>query len=80
VQSLRRPNPTMNEGKTELTKENDMLVLKRKPGETICIGDDITVTILSVHGNQVRIGINAPKSVIIDRQEVTNRKKAEKAS
>ena len=43
-----------------------MLILSRKAGETLMIGDEVTVTVLGVKGNQVRIGINAPKEVIID--------------
>ena len=50
-----------------------MLLLSRRTGETIQIGDDITVTVLSVKGNQVRIGINAPDDVKIMRQELLNR-------
>ena len=51
-----------------------MLLLSRRTGETIKIGDNITVTVLSVKGNQVRIGINAPDDVKIMREELTDRK------
>jgi carbon storage regulator len=47
-----------------------MLVLTRRVGETLMIGDEITVTVLGVKGNQVRVGINAPKSVAVHREEV----------
>jgi carbon storage regulator len=50
-----------------------MLILTRRIGETIRIGDDVSVTVLEVHGNQVRIGIQAPKSVAVHREEVFNR-------
>lgn len=50
-----------------------MLILTRKPGETIRIGDNISVTILGVVGNQVRIGVDAPKEVSVHRQEVYER-------
>ena len=50
-----------------------MLVLMRRPGQTIRIADDITITVLDVKGNQVRIGINAPKNVIILREELDER-------
>lgn len=47
-----------------------MLVLTRKIGEKVMIGDDVTVTILGLFGNHVRLGINAPKSVDIHREEI----------
>ena len=47
-----------------------MLILSRKPGETLCIGDEVTVTVLGVKGNQVRIGIKAPKDVGVHREEI----------
>ncbi len=50
-----------------------MLILTRRVGETVMIGDDVTVTILGVKGNQVRIGFNAPKHVTIHREEVYQR-------
>ncbi|MBX2884565.1 MAG: carbon storage regulator CsrA [Granulosicoccus sp.] len=56
-----------------------MLILTRRAGETINIGDEVTVTILSVKGNQVRIGVGAPKEVAVHREEIYQRiKKAEK--
>ncbi len=50
-----------------------MLVLSRKTGERICIGEDIEVTIISVQGDRVRLGFNAPRSVCIHRAEVQRR-------
>jgi carbon storage regulator len=50
-----------------------MLILTRRTGETITIGNDVTVTVLGVKGNQVRIGINAPKNVAVHREEVAER-------
>jgi carbon storage regulator len=56
-----------------------MLILSRRPGETVMIGDDVTLTVLGVSGNQVRIGINAPKDVPVHREEVYERIQQEKA-
>ena len=47
-----------------------MLILTRRVGETMMIGDDVTVTVLGVKGNQVRIGVNAPREVAVHREEV----------
>ena len=46
-----------------------MLVLSRKPGQRVCIGDEIEVTVLDIRGSRVRLGVNAPRHVPIDRQE-----------
>jgi len=50
-----------------------MLILTRRVGQTVTVGDDITITVLGVKGNQVRVGINAPKSVAVHREEVYER-------
>jgi carbon storage regulator len=50
-----------------------MLILTRRVGETVRIGDDVTVTVLSVKGTQVRIGIDAPKTVVVHREEIFER-------
>jgi carbon storage regulator len=54
-----------------------MLILTRRAGETLMIGNDVTVTVLGVKGNQVRIGINAPKHVAVHREEIFERIKRE---
>ena len=54
-----------------------MLILTRRVGETLMIGDDVTVTVLGVKGNQVRIGVNAPKDVSVHREEIYERIKNE---
>lgn len=54
-----------------------MLILTRRVGETLMVGDDVTVTVLGVKGNQVRIGINAPKDTAVHREEVYNKIKQE---
>jgi len=55
-----------------------MLILTRRVGETLMIGDDVTVTVLGVKGNQVRISVNAPKDVSVHREEIYMRIQAEK--
>jgi carbon storage regulator len=54
-----------------------MLILTRRVGESVMIGNDVTVTVLGVKGNQVRIGISAPKSVAVHREEIYERIKRE---
>ena len=55
-----------------------MLILTRRVGETLMIGDDVTVTVLGVKGNQVRVGVSAPKEVSVHREEIYERIKQEK--
>lgn len=55
-----------------------MLILTRRVGETLVIGDDVNVTVLGVKGNQVRLGINAPKDVSVHREEIYQRIQHEK--
>jgi carbon storage regulator len=57
-----------------------VLILTRRIGETVMIGDDVTVTVLRVKGNQVRLGMNAPKTVSVQREEIFNRIKHEDTS
>jgi carbon storage regulator len=55
-----------------------MLILTRRAGETLMIGDDVSITVLGVKGNQVRIGVNAPKTVSVHREEIYQRIQREK--
>ena len=50
-----------------------MLILTRRIGETLMVGDDVTITVLGVKGNQVRIGVNAPRDVAVHREEIYQR-------
>lgn len=54
-----------------------MLILTRRVGESLMIGDEINVTVLSIRGNQVRIGVNAPKNVSVHREEIYERIRSE---
>jgi carbon storage regulator len=57
-----------------------MLILTRRVGEAVVINEEVTVTVLGVKGNQVRIGVNAPKSVSVHREEIFERIKSERES
>ena len=56
-----------------------MLILMRQIGETLMIGDEVTVTVLTVKGNQVRLGVNAPKHIAVHREEVYEKTRKEKS-
>jgi carbon storage regulator len=72
------PSPATRTKFIQLTgKERTMLILTRRVGETVMIGNDVTVTVLGVKGNQVRVGVNAPKEVAVHREEIYERIKRE---
>lgn len=56
-----------------------MLILTRRIGETLTIGDDVTVTVLGVKGNQIRVGITAPPHVVVHREEIFERIQQDRA-
>lgn len=55
-----------------------MLILTRRAGETLKIGDDVEVTVMAINGSQVRIGIKAPRHVVVDREEIAERKRRDR--
>ena len=57
-----------------------MLILTRRVGESLMIGDEVTITVLGVKGNQVRLGVNAPKHVAVHREEIYERIRAEESA
>jgi len=57
-----------------------MLVLSRRPGESLMIGDDVTITVVEIRGDQIRIGIDAPRSVKVYREEIYRQVVAENAA
>ena len=57
-----------------------MLILTRRVGESLMVGDDITITVLGVKGNQVRIGVNAPRDVAVHREEIYTRIQSDQAA
>jgi carbon storage regulator len=67
----------MRRGTAQTGRSIVMLILTRRVGETLMIGDAVSVTVLGVKGNQVRIGINAPKDVAVHREEIYQRIKRE---
>jgi len=76
--------PRFRMGRATAIRNNEqgdrtMLILTRRVGETLMIGDEVTVTVLGVKGNQVRIGVNAPRDVAVHREEIYERIKREQA-
>ncbi len=57
-----------------------MLILTRRIGETLMVGDEVTITVLGVKGNQVRLGVNAPRDVAVHREEIYQRIQDEKGN
>jgi len=86
IGALRKPNTkaavTWAAGSARLCIPGEiaMLILTRRIGETIMVGEDVTVTVLGVKGSQVRVGISAPKTVEVHREEIYERIKAERAT
>jgi carbon storage regulator len=55
-----------------------MLILTRRIGESVRIGDDVEVTVMAINGSQVRIGVKAPRHVVVDREEIAERKRRDR--
>jgi carbon storage regulator CsrA len=72
-------SPVVGKGERSAVQEASMLILTRRVGEGLVIGQDITFTVLGVKGNQVRLGVSAPKSVAVHREEIYERIQAEQA-
>ena len=75
---LDRPNPVVHFNDESDRRGSLMLILTRRVGEALMIGEEVTVTVMGVNGNQVRLGINAPKDVAVHREEIYDRIKQEK--
>jgi carbon storage regulator len=71
-----KPKTSTTETSTDL--EIRMLILSRRPGESLIIGDNIIINVLGIQGNQVRLGIEAPREVTVHREEIYARIQAEK--
>jgi carbon storage regulator len=56
-----------------------MLILTRRVGERVVIGEEISITVLRIKGNQVRLGVNAPKNIAVQREEISDQAKSERA-
>lgn len=55
------------------------LILTRRIGETVNIGQEVSITVMAINGSQVRLGITAPKNIVVDREEISERKRVEAA-
>jgi carbon storage regulator len=84
VLQLKEANTHIAQGVATLQSDNPhrepkiMLILTRRAGEALRIGDDIEVTVMAVNGTQVRIGIKAPRDVAVDREEIAERKRRDR--
>ena len=74
---MRRPLESKDADLAQTGKGHPMLILTRRIGETVVIGDNVTVTVLGVKGNQIRVGIEAPKEVSVHRMEIVERNRME---